>query len=475
MIANLKPYAAYKDSGVPWIGQVPEHWEVLPNRALFSGVRDRDCPAEEMLSVTITMGVLRQKDLLADSSKKDSSNVDKSAYKLVQPGDIVYNKMRAWQGAVGLSAYRGIVSPAYVVQRPRGKVQPRYFHYLLRTPAFAKEAERWSFGITSDMWSLRPEHFKMIYGCRPPIHEQSAIIRFLDHADRRIQRYIRAKKKLIALLNEQRQTIIHRAVTRGLDPNARLKASGMDWLGQVPEHWTVRKLGQIAVVFNGTTPSRIKPAYWQGGTIPWLASGKVNDYLVETPSEFVTERAAQECSISLVPKGSVILGLVGQGRTRGMSALLGIDACINQNLAAIVPRRGIDGRYLHHLLTALYKVIREIGRGGNQEALNCDLVARLRLPFPPLSEQVALCEHLNSSLANIMYANRHAEGEIKLLNQYRVRLIADVVTGKLDAREAARRLPEEDEQAEPIKGEALGEANEAEIADFDAEPQEAVA
>ena len=193
MTSDLKPYPAYKDSDVEWLGEVPTHWEILPNRTLFEEVKERDRPEEPMLSVTIKQGVIRQKDLLEDSSKKDNSNLDKSAYKLVRPGDIAYNKMRAWQGSVGASEYQGIVSPAYVVERPRKGVSSHYFHYLLRTPAFAKEAERWSYGITSDMWSLRPEHFKMIYACLPPLTEQNAIVRFLDHADRRIRRYIRAQ------------------------------------------------------------------------------------------------------------------------------------------------------------------------------------------------------------------------------------------------------------------------------------------
>lgn len=165
---DLKPYPAYKDSGVPWLGQVPEHWDVLPNRAIFTEVKDRDRIDEQLLSVTISQGVIPQSELLSNSSKKDSSNEDKANYKLVRPGDIAYNKMRAWQGAVGVSRCRGIVSPAYIVVRPRGKHNARYFHYLLRTPAFAKEAERWSYGITSDQWSLRPEHFKMIYCSLPP-------------------------------------------------------------------------------------------------------------------------------------------------------------------------------------------------------------------------------------------------------------------------------------------------------------------
>src|SRR5690606_11490735 len=134
----------------------------LPHRAVFSEVKDQGHIDEPLLSVTIAKGIIPQSKLLANSSKKDSSNLDKSKYKLVCPDDIAYNKMRAWQGAIGVSRHRGIVSPAYIVVRLRRAGDPNYFHYLLRTPLFAKEAERWSYGITPDMWSLRPEHFKLI-------------------------------------------------------------------------------------------------------------------------------------------------------------------------------------------------------------------------------------------------------------------------------------------------------------------------
>jgi type I restriction enzyme, S subunit len=246
MTSALMPYPDYQDSGQQWVGGIPRHWSILPNRALFFEVKDRDHPDEEMLSVTITQGIVRQKTLLAGTSKKDSSNQDKSAYKLVRPRDIAYNKMRAWQGAIGASEFRGIISPAYVVMRLRDdRNLPRYFHHLYRTPHFAKEAERWSYGITSDMWSLRPEHFKMIYTPQPPPDEQAAIVRFLDWANGRLDRAIRAKRKVISLLNEQKQAIIHRAVTRGINRAVSLKSSGIPWLGDIPAHWEVRRAKQV--------------------------------------------------------------------------------------------------------------------------------------------------------------------------------------------------------------------------------------
>ena len=212
-----QPYPAYKSSGVEWLGEVPEYWDVLPNRALFAEVKERDHPEEQMLSVTITKGVIRQRALLADTSKKDSSNQDKSAYKLVRPGDITYNKMRAWQGAVGVSDYQGIVSPAYVVERPREGTSSRYLHYLLRTPAFTKEAERWSYGIASDMWSLRPEHFKMIYGCLPPLPEQAAIVSFLDRATADLDAATTSAQQETPLLRENRTRLLADVVTGKLD------------------------------------------------------------------------------------------------------------------------------------------------------------------------------------------------------------------------------------------------------------------
>ena len=259
-MTTLKPYPAYKDSGVPWLGMVPTHWKVLPNRALFMEVNDRNYPQEPLLSVTIGRGVIQQSDLLKNSSKKDSSNENKSNYKLVQSGDITYNKMRAWQGAIGISDFRGIVSAAYVVVRPRSKLETRYFHHLFRIPAFSKEAERWSYGITSDQWSLRAEDFKQIYSILPTLEEQNRIVDFLDHIDHRVSRFIRVKRRMIALLNEQKQAIIHRAVTRGLDPDVHLKPSGVEWLGDVPEHWEVKRLRNLTThITSGSRVGRIMP------------------------------------------------------------------------------------------------------------------------------------------------------------------------------------------------------------------------
>ena len=445
MIADLKPYSEYKDSGLPWLGRVPGHWDVLPHRALFEEIKEREHPNEQMLSVTITRGVIKQRDLLAGSSKKDSSKKDKSAYKLVCPGDIAYNKMRAWQGAIGVSDLRGIISPAYVVQRMRGAHNPRYFHHLFRTPGFAKEAESWSYGITSDMWSLRPEHFKAIYSPLPPDEEQAAIVRFLDHATHRLDKAIRAKRKTIALLNEQKQAIIHRAVTRGLDPDVKLKDSGIPLLGQIPTHWEVWRISRFARVGNGSTPSRAKPQYWSNGKYPWLNSSQVNRGYIDSSDQFVTEMALRECHLPKVPAGSVLVAITGQGKTRGMSAVLHIEATINQHLAFITPRSPVaSAEFINLALTAAYKTLRAISEdsGSTKGALTCEDLKRFKIAIPSAKEQQDLLRYINTETHTLNTTISRFEREIDLLREYRTRLIADVVTGKLDVREAAARLPE---------------------------------
>jgi type I restriction enzyme S subunit len=321
-----------KDSGVPWLGEVPEHWDILPNRAIFREVNARNHPDADMLSVTITKGVIRQRMLLEDSSKKDSSRLDRSAYKLVRPGDIAYNKMRAWQGAIGVSEYEGIVSPAYVVQRPRDGIESRYLHYLLRTPGFAKEAERWSYGITSDMWSLRPEHFRMIYSCLPTMSEQAAIIGFLDHAERRIHRYIRAKQRLIKLLQEQKQAIINRTVTRGLDPNVRLKPSGVDWLEDVPAHWDVLRLKDVATVQTGVTLGK---DYRSAATrrFPYLRVANVQTGRLDLRRIKEIDVPPADASRSMLRRGDVLMTEGGDIDKLGRGCVWNgeIADCLHQN------------------------------------------------------------------------------------------------------------------------------------------------
>lgn len=236
MIAGLKPYADYMDSGLPWLGQVPAHWKAVRNSSLF-GQRSQTGYAElPILEVSLKTGV--QVRSFGKANRKQVMS-DLGKYKRAAKGDLAYNTMRMWQGALGVCPVDGLVSPAYVVARPYPGVEPRYFAALFRTGDYMAEIDSASRGIVKDRNRLYWDQFKQMQSPCPPLAEQAAIVRFLDWANGRLDRTIRAKRKVIALLTEQKQAIIHRAVTRGLDPAVVLKPSGVPWLGDIPQHWEV--------------------------------------------------------------------------------------------------------------------------------------------------------------------------------------------------------------------------------------------
>ena len=472
MIADLKPYPEYKESGHTWLGDVPTHWDVLPNRAIFSEIKDRDHPDEEMLSVTITRGIVRQKALLADSSKKDSSNTNKAAYKLVQPGDIAYNKMRAWQGALGASNLRGIVSPAYVVMRPVPGADPLYFHNLYRTSMFAKEAERWSYGITSDMWSLRPEHFKLIGSLLPPPAEQSSIVRFLDHWNGRLEKAIRSKRRVIALLQEQKQAIIHRAVTRGLDPNVKLKDSGIPWLGKIPEDWEVRRLRTLTRRIEQGVSPQATGFLAEGDTWGVLKSGCINHGIFRQ-----TEHKQLSKDFVIDPGIVVKVGDVLISRACGSPKLVGsVGKVIALDYQLILSDKtfraafgpSVDTDFMVYAMNSVYyrQQVEQAISGADGMANNLPLSELKSFVFaiPPPAEAAEIASKLDEELETFTTAIARFEREITLLREYRTRLTADVVTGKLDVRTAAAQLPEEVED-EPLPDPEIPE-EESELEDI---------
>ena len=374
-----------------------------------------------MLSVTITRGVIRQQEFLKDKSKKDSSRLDRSAYKLVQSGDIAYNKMRAWQGAIGISEFRGIVSPAYIVQRPREGLSPRFLHYLLRTPLFAKEAERWSYGIVSDMWSLRPQHFKMIYACVPPLSEQRAIVRYLDHVDGRIQRYIEAKEKLISLLEEKRRVATLEAMQSPSAISRRLKA-----VAELIER-PVERTGDMTY-----TPIGL---YNRGRGIFQKLPRNGNDL---GDSDFFW-----------IEEGDLVIS--GQFAWEGAIALASDveHGCVASHRFPIL--RGKPGLSVTGFLLAFFQtdlgrfVLDQNSRGaaGRNRPLNIRTLMKEKISLPPIRTQMRV--------AGMLQFESHVRQQVRLseqlFNEYRTSLIAHVVTGKLDVRMAAQQISMEPRKA----------------------------
>ncbi len=478
MIGDLKPYPKMKDSGVPWLGVVPEHWAVKRGKAIFRCIDIRSLTGtEELLTVSSDRGVVPRSSATVTMFKAESY----VGYKLCWPGDLVINSLWAWGRGLGVSRHHGIVSSAYGVYRlrPHYVDYASYIHELVRSAPFNWELQVRSKGIWISRLQLTDESFLGAPFPIPPAEEQAAIVRFLDYMDRRIRRYIRAKQKLIKLLEEQKQAIIHRAVTRGLDPNVRLKPSGVEWLGDVPEHWEVvalkRVLRQLVDCEHKTAPAVDQSDYRVVRT-----TAVRNGHLRWSGTYCTSAEAFQTWTQRAVPEpGDVIFT---REAPAGEACLVPQDAhvCLGQRTVLMKLRREeYDAHFLVHMIYAGPPRLRIqlASQGSTVGHFNMDDIGWMKVLVPPLAEQHSIVATIARDTASLNKAAERAEREIDLLREFRTRLIADVVTGKLDVREVAARLPEEAEELESLnEAEALGEADDESAADdLDPTPEEAEA
>jgi type I restriction enzyme S subunit len=283
--------------------------------------------------------------------------------------------------------------------------------------------------------------------------EQVQIARFLDYETARIDALIEKQQQLIALLKEKRQAVISHAVTKGLNPNAPLRDSGVEWLGMVPEHWEVSRLGYLAAVGNGSTPSRSVPEYWSAGPsdgVGWLNSTRINDGEILEAEQFVSRKAIRECHLPMCHSGFVLVAITGEGQTRGRAALLQTNATINQHLAYLAPdNRRIESRFLWRQLEARYELLRDesAGGGSTRAALTCEFLRDVPICVPPLDEQSAVLREMETKTKRLDETAEKASASLGLLQERRTALISAAVTGKIDVRGWAPPEPNVEEGA----------------------------
>ena len=456
MSGELKPYPEYKDSGVEWLGEVPGHWEVRRLSQIGTLFKGRGGSKED--EVPSGVPCIRYGDLYTShrnfihDSRSFVSEERAAAYTRINFGDVLFAASGETIDEIGKSAVSLLRSEAVcggdvILFRPRHEVDARYLGYAADCwPAAVQKA---SMGRGFTVIHIYTSELKRLGLALPPLPEQSAIARFLDHAGQRIQRYIGAKQRLIALLEEQKRTIIHQAVTGQIDvrtgrPYETYRNSAAGWLGRIPADWKVRRIGSFSTVGNGSTPSRDNADYWTNGHHGWLTSSAVNWGTINKAKEFVTDKAVRECHLPPVKAGSVLVGITGQGKTRGMAAMLGIDATINQHIAYITPNSDlIRPKYLQLVLGSAYAELRAISSasGSTRPALTCEDIKQFRVPVPSGVEQLCLVEFLSKVDARFHRCMNLVQRQFAFARELSTRLISDVVTGKLDVREI--KLPEE--------------------------------
>lgn len=443
MTVGLPSYPTYKPSGLSWLDRIPAHWEIKRNGQLFSQRKETGFAELPILEVSLRTGV-RVRSFDAAARKQIMS--DRSKYKRAAKGDIAYNMMRMWQGAVGVAPEDGLISPAYVVAPPFPGVESRYFSELFRTAAYMGEVDAHSHGIVKDRNRLYWEDFKQIFSICPPPDEQQSIVRFIKHIDWHTNRYLRTKQRLLALLDEQKQEIIRHTVTHGLHKNDSTKDPSINWLGSIPSHWVVRKLRHCVHIQGGLTPSMGTERFWNG-KIPWVTPKDMKLTAIEDSILHVTEEALAETSLTRLRVGTVLLVVRGMILARHVPvAYTTREVTINQDMKALRPFPGLEPRFLTYFLisaqTGFKQVIDESGHGTRR--LPTDRLKELTIAFPPTSEeQCSVIESVEENIRQVGAAEACVKRQIAFMREYRTRLITDVVTGQLDVRTAASRLPDE--------------------------------
>jgi type I restriction enzyme S subunit len=433
----MKRYLVYKDSGLPWLGEIPEHWELTSIRGITKSVNRRNQPNLPLLAVYRDYGVIFR------DARDDNHNVipeDLSNYKLVEPGNLVLNKMKTWQGSLGVSEYRGIVSPAYIVCEVTAKVEQKFLNYLLRCHRYVFAYNTISYGVRVDQWDMRYEDFKQIPIFIPPLEEQKAIAQFINRKLAQINQFICYKRRLIELLNEQKTALINRAVTKGLDPDIPMKPSGIEWLGEIPRHWDVAPLYtrysvQLGKMLNQDAVQGIAPA-------PYLRNANVQWDAIDFTDLFQMDFDLQERK-----KYELLVGdlLVCEGGEVGRTAIWNgeLRECYFQKtLHRLRPLKCYDNsRFLFYVLYAATK-IGVFTANVNKSTighLTAEKLKKYCFVFPLWSEQKQIINYLDTETAKFDQAIAQAEKEIELIQEYRTTLISDAVTGKIDVRDTLER------------------------------------
>lgn len=465
-------YPAYRAPRMRWLPHVPEHWIEQRGKTFFREVDERSRTGEEeLLSVSHLTGVTPR-------SQKNVTMFKSASYvgsKLCRPGDIVINTLWAWMAALGASRYAGIVSPAYGVYRPHKaeSFNPTYLDYLLRTRAYVAEYICRSTGIRASRLRLYPKQFLDMAILQPPRPEQDQIVAYLRAQDAHIARFIKAKREIIALLIEEKQTIIERAVTKGLDLEAAARNSGIKWIEHIPAHWETCKLKHIAT-FN---PSRSE------STSRLLTDAMVSFVPMECMTtdgklENVETRRASELweGYTYFRQGDVVMAKITPCFENGKGGLIeGLATEIGFGTTEFIVLRPIVRRVRPAFMAKLLslRTFRTLGAeamtgAAGQQRVPLDFVKNFRIPLPPLEEQDLILGALNAATLEQDLAIGNAKAEIALIREYRDRLIADAVTGQVDVRDWKPGPGDEvNEEELSALGEEQDETTEEEEADGD--------
>ncbi|MBS5558674.1 MAG: restriction endonuclease subunit S [Haemophilus parainfluenzae] len=426
----MRRYESYKDSCVEWLGEIPSHWECLPIRSIFKFRNEKNDPikTDNILSLSIANGVTEYSDENRGGNKRKD---DLSSYKLAYPNDIVLNSMNVIVGAVGVSKYFGAISPVYyALSLYNQRANLSYYESIFKNENFQRGLLRFGkgilikFGENGKMNTIRmkisQDDLKKLYFPIPPLDEQQKIAQFLDDKTAKIDQAVDLAEKQIALLKEHKQILIQNAVTRGLNPDVPLKDSGVEWIGQVPEHWEVKKLKFVLTLSNKKEESKNSNKRYIGMENIESFTGKINDI------PLIAEGIANSFY-----KDEILFGKLRPYLAK--SYLADFDGICSTEFLVYRSTKVLNNRFALNIFLS-YGFIDAVNAstyGSKMPRANAEFISNMFLAIPPLSEQKQIIDYLDKQTAKIDQAIALKTAHIEKLKEYKSVLINDVVTGKV--------------------------------------------
>lgn len=396
-------YSEYKDSGIPWIGKIPSHWDVKPIRSFLS--QSKELNADENATL-LTLSQYKGVNIrIGNEDSSISAAESLIGYNVVHKGQFVMNIMLAWNGSYGVSDYDGVISPAYAIFNFKDSVCKAFYHYLWRTKAYQDAFKSRSKGIVDSRLRLYPQYFLPFYTSIPPIEEQEAIVEYLDTVTADINNAIAAKERIIAALEERRKIIITHAVTRGVNTDVPMRDSGIDWLGEIPASWNICKVKTVAIISHGSDPVK-------NGDIPVYGSGA---------NSFRTCGEYKEGPAVLLGRKGATLHIPHYIEGKYWNVDTAFDVKVDD--------QRFNLRYFYYLAMCF-----DYDRYKTQTTLPSmtqSSYANICIPFPPLEEQVKIVRYLDGENQRYNEVRSQQMNLIELLRERKNIIINETVTGKV--------------------------------------------
>ena len=412
-----------KDSGIEWVGAIPNHWRVSKIKQIVRWKSVKGQPDLPVLSLYRDYGVIPK------DSRDDNHNVtslDTSGYKVVEHGDLVINKMKAWQGSLAVSEYNGIVSPAYHICKITSEnICKKYLHYLLRDASYLPEYMRLSTGLRVGQWDLSFDDFKNIPFLVPPLAEQERIAAFLDAECAEIDAVLEKTRASIEEYKKLKQAVITQAVTKGVRGDRPMKDSGIEWIGDIPAEWDVLNLVAHTSML---TPMRDRPENLDG-PIPWVRIEDFEGKYIESSKAGlgVSMKTVKEMNLKVYPVGTI---LCTSSCIMGKCAIVSRELVSNQRFIGIIPDRTTDKTYLYYLMTSNAERMNFLSTGALQANLSRSAFEHLKVQFPPYSEQQEIAAYLDDKCEKIDELILKKQQYLTEIENYKKSLIYEYVTGK---------------------------------------------